>query len=404
MMNTITAETVGLSTERLQRIGQVMQDFVDEGKLPGVITLVARHGKIAHFHVCGMMDVESKKPLRDDTLFRIYSMTKPITSIAVMMLHEQGKFLLSDPVSKFIPAFKNSKVYNGMSKTGIKVVPAERDITIHHLLTHTSGLAYDFTAEPPLDVIYKQAELHDAIFYSHLSLSEMIERAAQIPLHFHPGTRWQYSIATDVLGYLIEVVSGMPLPDFFEERIFKPLGMMETDFFVPPEKLARLATMYKLTEDGQQIMLDKPENSPFIQPNRNIRGGAGLVSTIGDYLRFVQMMYNGGQLDGAHLLSRKTIELMARNHVRPEQMPLMVLDEELPGMGFGLGFGVLLDPARAGRLGSPGEFGWGGAAATSWWIDPQEDMYAMLMTQSFRLDVFSLGDYFRTLALQSLID
>ena len=403
-MNTVTAETVGFSTERLQRIGSVMQGFVDEGKLPGVITLVARHGQIAYFDVYGMMDVDAKTPLREDSLFRIYSMTKPITSVAVMMLHEQGKFLLGDAVSKYIPAFRHVKVYNGMSKDGIKVVPAEREISIHHLLTHSSGLAYDFTAQPPLDILYEQAELHDDIFYSHLSLSDMVERTAQLPLHFEPGTQWHYGVSTDVLGYLIEVISGMPLPDFFSEYIFKPLGMTDTAFHVPPEKLARLTTMYKLTDDWKQIALDKPASSLFTQPDSNIRGGAGLISTIGDYLRFVQMMYNGGELDGAHLLSRKTIELMARNHLPPEQMPLMVLDEELTGMGFGLGLGVLLDPARAGRLGSGGEFGWGGAAATSWWIDPQEDMYALMMTQSFRLDLIGLGDYFRNLAQQAIID
>jgi CubicO group peptidase (beta-lactamase class C family) len=407
-MNTITPEEVGFSASRLGRIGTVMQGYVDQNKLPGVIAVVARGGNIVYRERFGMMDVEAAKPMQFDTIFRIYSMTKPIASVALMMLYEEGHFQLHDPVSKFLPEFADVKVFAGATGEGFELTELEREITIWHLLTHTAGLTYDFFEDSPIDAMYLEADLHRPDRTSE----EVIHEIVKLPLVHQPGTAWRYSMATDVLGYLIEVISGMTLDVFLEEKILKPLGMEDTDFYVPEAKLNRFAAEYgpstgsgqAPTEDGGMELLDAPATSQYTKPPRFLSGGAGLVSTASDYMCFCQMLLDGGELDGTRLLGRKTIELMTTNHLPDELIPIQVQPHTLHGCGFGLGFRVLVDVAQAGRLGSEGEFGWGGAASTSFFVDPKEKLIGLLLTQLVPSRHYPIRNEFKVLVYQALVD
>ncbi|GAF68830.1 unnamed protein product, partial [marine sediment metagenome] len=376
-MNTVIPEEAGFSANKLSRIGTWMQRYVDQDKLAGLIALVARRGKVVYLERVGMMDVEAAKPMQFDTIFRFYSMTKPITTVALMMLYEEGRFQLHDPVSRFIPEFADVKVFAGATEGGFKVTELEREMTIWHLLTHTAGLTYDFSEDSPVDALYLEADLHNV----DTPLEEMIHKLNKLPLVHQPGTAWRYSMATDVLGYLIEVISGTLLDVFLKEKVFKPLSMEDTDFYVPEEKLGRFAAMYGPTENGGIELLDAPATSQYTRPPRFLSGGIGLVSTASDYMRFCQMLLNRGELDGTRLLGRKTVELMTINHLPDELIPIQVQPHTLHGCGFGLGFRVLVDVPSAGRLGSKGEFGWGGAASTSFFIDPQEELVGLLLSQ-----------------------
>lgn len=399
-MNTAAPEEVGFSASRLSRIGTWMQGYIDQNKLAGTIAMVARCGKVTYLERFGMMDLEAAKPMQFDTIFRFYSMTKPITSVALMMLYEEGRFQLSDPVSKFIPEFADVKVFAGAAEEGFEVAELEREITIWHLLTHTAGLTYDFFDDSPVDAMYLEADLHQP----DRTAEEVVHEIVKLPLVHQPGTAWRYSMATDVLGYLIEVISGMSLDVFFEDRILKPLGMEDTDFYVPEEKLGRFAAEYGPTENGGLELLDAPATSQYTRPPRFLSGGVGLVSTASAYMRFTQMLLNGGELDGTRLLGRKTVELMTINHLPDELIPIQVQPHTLHGCGFGLGFRVLVNVAQAGRLGSEGEFGWGGAASTSFFVDPKEKLIGLLLTQLMPSRYYPIRDEFKVLIYQALVD
>lgn len=380
-------EDMGMSTARLERIKPVMQQWVDNGKIPGALTMIAREGRLVHFEKVGHQDIASGKPIEFDTIFRIYSMTKPITSVAVMMLYEEGLFQLNSPVSEFIPEFKDMKSY---ANHGDAIVDTEREMTIKHLLTHTAGLIYGGEWDHPINQRYYEADFYGG------DLKHMAKELGDIPLLHQPGDAWNYGMSTDVLGYLVEVVSGMPFAEFLKTRIFEPLGMVDTDFSVPENKASRYATLYEPTEDGGIRVL---ENAPVSSGPLSFHhsGGAGLLSTAADYLRFCQMMLNDGELDGVRLLGRKTVELITINHISNDWQPL-----ERTGCGFGLGFAVVTDLADTHTLGSVGTYSWGGLASTTFWIDPMEELIAILMTQLIGDSPFHAQ--FRVLTYQSIID
>ena len=380
-------EEVGMSASRLERITPVMHRWVDDGKIPCALTMIAREGKLVHFEKVGMQDTASATPIEFDTIFRIYSMTKPITSVAVMMLYEEGHFQLATPVSDFIPAFKDMKVY---ANHGDAIVDAERQMTVKHLLTHTAGLIYGGDWEHPINDRYREATFFDG------DLAHMVNELGKIPLLHHPGDAWNYGMSTDVLGYLVEVVSGMPFAEFLKKRILDPLSMVDTDFSVPEAKADRYATVYEPTEDGGIQVLENPPVSKgplsFFHA-----GGAGLQSTAADYLRFCQMMLNAGELNGNRLLGRKTVELIRMNHISQDWQPLW-----RTGCGFGLGFAVITDVAETHSVGSVGTYSWGGLASTTFWIDPVEDLIAIFMTQLIGDSPFHAQ--FRVLTYQAIID
>ena len=375
-MNIVKPESVGLSSERLARIKGVMQTYIDRGVFAGISTLVARKGELAHLGTFGWQDLETRKPITEDTLFRIYSMTKPITSVAVMMLCEQGKLRLGDPVSRHVPQFKDRKVMV-LREGGYDLVPAAREVTIHDLLTHTSGLCYPDEEPTPLSEIYRKA-FEQMTKGADPTLEKWISAliAMDIPLAFHPGTAFRYGLSIDVLGYIVQVVSGQPFDEFLKERIFNPLGMADTDFWVPPEKVGRFAALYGPAKKGGLQIIGSPDGKDYTRPDRAHSGGGGLVSTLGDYFRFGQMMLNGGELEGARILGRKTVEWMMQNH-----LPAGIHDNDQVWNGFGLGGAVLINPGLSPRPGSAGKFGWGGAANTEWWIDPAEELNCILMLQ-----------------------
>lgn len=380
-------EEVGMSAARLDRIAPVMQRWVDDGKIPGALTMIAREGKLVHFEKVGMQDIASATPIEFGTIFRIYSMTKPITSVAVMMLYEEGHFQLTTPVSEFIPAFKDMKVY---ANHGDAIVDVEREMTIKHLLTHTSGLIYGGDWVHPINDRYREATFFDG------DLAHMVNELGKIPLLHHPGDAWNYGMSTDVLGYLVEVVSGMPFAEFLKTQILEPLGMVDTDFSVPEAKADRYATVYEPTEDGGIQVLENPPVSKD-QLSFFHAGGAGLQSTAADYLRFCQMMLNEGELNGNRLLGRKTVELIRMNHISEDWQPLW-----RTGSGFGLGFAVITNIAETHSLGSVGTYSWGGLASTTFWIDPVEDLIAIFMTQLIGDSPFH--SQFRVLTYQAIVD
>jgi CubicO group peptidase (beta-lactamase class C family) len=382
-MNTITPEEVGLSSTRLKHLRTVAQGYVDQGMLAGLITLVARHGKVAHIECYGMMDVEATKPIQLDTIFRIYSMTKPITCVALMMLVEEGHVLLNDPVSKFIPEFEDLKVFVKTTETGIQLADLEREMTIWNLVTHTAGLGYVDSGYEPFDEIYRDAGFFDPLRVLQLSLRDMIQTLAELPLAYQPSSDWRYSIAHDVIGYLVGLISGMPFATFLEERIFKPLGMDDTGFFVPAEKLDRFAAMYSAPGEDGFSLLDAAATSPFSRSDTPPSGGGGLVSTVSDYLRFAQMLLSGGELEGVRLLGRETMDMMTTSQLPDELVPIK-FEDPWPGMGYGLGFGVVVDAAQTGVLWSEGTFQWLGSAGSFFWVDPREELIGLIMPQAFR--------------------
>ena len=307
-------EDLGFSGERLERINATMQRYVDEKKLAGVITLVARRGAVVHLGKCGMADIEAAKPMQLDTIFRIYSMTKPITSTAVLMLMEEGRLRLADPIAQYIPGFKDVKVLDNAPGSGVRQVSADRPITIRDLLTHTAGLSYGFD-DVYIDELYRKHIWGPKEANPDPTLADWIGELAKLPLASQPGTRFRYSVATDVLGYLVQVISGMPFEAFLKQRIFEPLGMVDTDFWVPPEKVERFAANYGPDPEAGLKVIDPPATSHYTRPSKAPSGGGGLVSTTGDYLRFAQMLLNKGEVDGVRLLGRKTVELMTANHL-----------------------------------------------------------------------------------------
>jgi CubicO group peptidase (beta-lactamase class C family) len=383
-----------------------MNGWVDSGRLAGMLAVVMRKGELAFAETCGRADVERNKPMRPDTIVRIYSMTKPLTSTAIMMLYEEGRFQLDDPISKFIPGFANPRVYAGGSRGKIDSVPAEREINFRDLLTHTSGLTYGFMESNPVDALYRAKDGVD-FGTADTSLKQVVEKLATFPLIAQPGKAWNYSVATDVLGYLVEVISGQPYQVYLKEKVLKPLGMVDTDFHVPADKHERFAANYQAGAGGKLELLDDPGKSRYLAPRKVNSGGGGLVSTASDYLRFCKFMLNKGELDGTRLLGRKTVELMTMNHLKGDMADMGMprfSESTYYGIGFGLGFSVTIDPAKAHILGSPGEYAWGGAASTAFWCDPKEDMAVVLLTQLMPSSTYPIRRELRVLTYQAIVD
>ena len=377
-------ESVGMAPDRIARIHKAMQGFVDRKEVGGVVTLVAREGKLVDVHAVGFQDVEGKKPMRTDTIFRIASMTKPITSVAVMMLYEEGKLLLTDPVSRYIPSFKGQRV---VGKEPGTTVPAQRDITVRDLLAHRSGITYGFLNFSTVGNTYRSTGVSDGLTVTPVTLAENIDKLAAVPLVSQPGTEFNYSLSTDVLGRLVEVVSGMSFDAFLKQRILDPLGMRDTSFEVADAKWSRFATVYAPEANGIRPMKDPEQfgntfmspNAYYKAPKKYFSGGAGLTSTIADYSRFAQMLLNGGELNSARLLSPKTVELMASDHTS-DVPPSPIIG---PGGQFGLGFKVTTNLGASQALGSEGIFGWSGIYGTNFWVDPKERLIAIVMVQRY---------------------
>lgn len=408
---------LGFDAGRLQAIDQfVDENYLKVGRYPGFSWLIARDGKIAHRSVTGYQNVADQVPMEDNTIFRIYSMTKPITSVALLSLYEEGLFRLYDPVSKFIPSWADLRVFADGTASNYSTQFPEREVTIHDLLTHTSGLTYGWMARHPVDSLYRRHKIDRG-----MPLDEYVEALAGVPLLFSPGTQWSYSVATDVLGRLVEVIGGGTFDEILQERIFGPLAMTDTGFWVDDDRCERLAANYALPSaspfplpngvegDSMALIDDSGPGSAFRSRPEFLSGGGGLVSTLADYLRFAQMLLNGGQLDGQRILSRKTVEVATTNHL-PGGGDLASMGQpvfsETPydGVGFGLGFSVVLSPAERKTVCSVGEFGWGGAASTLFWVDPVEDLVVIGMTQLMPSSAYPIREELRALVYGALVD
>ncbi len=393
----------GFSTDRLNRIDTLLQGYVDRDEIAGMIGTIARKGQTAYFHKFGWMDREARLPMRDDTIFMIMSMTKPVTSVALMMLYDEGAFHLNTPVAKFLPEFKDTRVFVRESDGELELEDLKEPITFRHLFTHTAGLSYGWDPQDPVDRAYQADPLLRTFFDLNHTNREVCAALARQPLAFQPGTRWRYSMAIDVLGALVEAISGAPLDVYLAERLFKPLGMRDTGFHVPVEKAARVATVYGHVEPGAGLTrMDqiRPRTTPPVMKS----GGGGLVSTIFDYSRFAQMLVNGGVLDGARILSPRTVALYSRNQTPAQALPYGFAERDLyhAGYGYSLGTRVLMDPAASGLDGSIGEFGWDGAFATYFWVDPVESLYGVLLLQHQPNAFYPIHQQFKQLTYQAL--
>jgi CubicO group peptidase (beta-lactamase class C family) len=408
-------ESIGLSSERLALIPAFLDErYIKTGKLPCAQVQVWRRGKLAVDEVLGLADRERNRPLEKDAIFRIYSMTKPITSVAFMMLVEQGLVALDDPVAKFIPEWANLGVFAAGTDAGWATTPPARPMMMIDLLRHTSGLTYGFQMQGNIDAAYRKLKVAEDL--RHGTMQEFIDKLAKLPLVFSPGEAWNYSVSTDVLGYLVEKISGLSFADFLEQKIFQPLGMVDTAFTVPADKKHRLTACYaagqlgsKAVKAGLPTLQDDPEKSPYLAPTDFTSGGGGLVGTMADYMRFARMLLNGGELDGVRLLSPKTLQLMTANHL-PGGKDLTQMSKSLfseatyAGVGFGLGFGVTVDPAATMIPGSKGDFFWGGAASTFFWVDPVEDLTVVFMTQLLPSSAYAVRRELRTLVYSAFTE
>jgi len=396
---------LGFDAARLARIKPWMQGYVDAGKLPGALTLVARRGEVAWCDCAGQRDVERGLPWTRDTLVRIYSMTKPVTATALMMLYEQGLCHLDDPVDLYLPEFAAPMVLRPDASSTDDVDPTRTRLTLHHLLTHTSGFSYGF--QPGL---LADAYRRDGVDFSApgVTLAETVARLARQPLGFEPGSRWHYSVSTDVIGRIVEVITGRPLDRVFRDDIFAPLGMDDTFFAVPEAKLSRLASLYAKTPEGGMELSEDGPGTRFREATVTQHSGGGwLVSTADDYLRFAAMQRGGGALGDVRLLGPRTLRLMASNHLPGDLASMgqkVWAEVSFAGIGFGLGGWVMLDPARAQTLGSPGDFGWGGMASTVYWVDPAEDMVVIFLTQLTPSSSYPLRNELRALVYAALAD
>jgi CubicO group peptidase (beta-lactamase class C family) len=397
-----------ISKSRLAIIDRFFQSrYIDTGKIPGALITIARRGEVVHSSPLGSADVERGKPLREDTIFRIYSMSKPITSVAFMMLVEQGLVALDDPVHSVIPEWKDLGVFQGGFMETVRTVRPERPMLMIDLLRHTSGLTYGFQQSTNVDAAYRKLKIGERLGES--TLDDMIAQLSTVPLEFSPGTAWNYSVSTDVLGYLVGKISGEPFDQFLRKRIFDPLGMSDTGFHVRPGNEPRFAACYAATAKGGMTLMDDPEKSAYLKAPRLFSGGGGMVSTAADYLRFCTMLLAGGTLDGAQILSPKTIELMTQNHL-PGGKDLPAMSRSLfsevtyNGVGFGLGFAITLDIARAMIPGSAGDFSWGGAASTYFWIDPREELIVVFMTQLLPSVTYPIRRQLRTLVYSAFTE
>ena len=420
------AEDVGVSTERLNRIGETMRKLIDEKKIPGTVTLVARKGKVIHFETNGMRDVEKNLPMEKDTIFRIYSQSKPITGAALMMLFEEGKFLMTDPISKYLPEFSDMQVCIGEENGKMKTEAATSPITIQQLASHTSGLSYSFIPGP-VGALYIAEETERGLgnvpsaggeFFTSGSnkvpfnnLREWTKELAELPLVAQPGTIWNYSVGMDVLGALIEEVSGMTFGEFLQERIFNPLGMDDTGFMVPEDKLNRFSANYAPIPENMMLM-DDPEKSGYRTPPQLESGGGGLVSTVGDYLKFAQMLLNRGEYQGKRYLGKKTVKFMTANHMGSVSADegltnlfnMLGSGYKVQGMGFGVTGSVVVNPALTGLPVSKGVYSWGGAASTHFWIDNKEDLIGIVHTQLLPDGTYPVRELMQLATYQAIID
>ena len=411
-MSTLHIETdpgaVGLDADRLARIDRHFQRYVDDGRLPGWLIGVARHGKVAHLSMYGQRDIEAGAAVDADTIWRVYSMTKPITAVAALMLWEEGAFELKDPVSKYIPAFADTKVWRSGSSAKPVLDPITEPMQLWQLFSHTSGLTYGFMYAHPVDVLYREAGFEWGVPLDD-DLAGICDRLARLPLAFQPGTEWNYSMGLDVLGRVVEVITGTSFEEYLRTALLEPLGMDETTWSVAEADASRLAALYGAhPTTGQAMRLDAAGRGALHVPKAHL-GGGGLVSTASDYHRFTQMLINGGELDGVRVLAPGTIRFMASNHL-PGNADLSAFGRPLfsetafDGVGFGLGVSVTLDPVKAKVPGSVGEFAWGGAASTAFWVDPVEDMTVMFFTQLLPSSTHPIRSQLKQLVYQSIVD
>ncbi|OYU14546.1 MAG: serine hydrolase [Alphaproteobacteria bacterium PA4] len=400
---------LGFSAARLARLDRFLDEkYVAPGRLPGTLTLVARHGDIAHLGINGHADVASGTKLAEDTIFRIYSMTKPITSVALLMLVEEGKIALEDPVHRYIPEWKNLAVYvAGTHRMGFQTRPVSRPMQVVDLLRHTSGLTYGFQLRTNVDEAYRREKIGE--IEKAGTLADMIATLGKLPLEFSPGDAWNYSVATDVCGWLVEVVSGQKFEDFLSDRLFRPLGMVDTGFHVRDGQGHRLASCYQPNRTGGIDVQDAAATSSYLAPPSFISGGGGLVSTAGDYLKFAQMLLNGGTANGHRYISRKTLDLMTANHL-PGNASIAAMSKSLfseaayEGIGFGLGFATTMQASQTLMPGSDGDYFWGGAASTFFWVDPAEDLIGLFMTQLIPSSTYPVRREVRTMVYAALDD
>ncbi|MGQ8366162.1 serine hydrolase domain-containing protein [Glaciecola sp. 1036] len=386
----------GFSSQRLSRIDEVMQSYVDEQKLAGNVTLVARNGEIVHFSAHGQRDREAQLPMTKDTIFRIYSMSKPVTAVAALTLWEQGKFHMNDPIEKYLPELANLKVYVSGSGDSMQLEDTHRSIQIIDLFLHTAGFSYGFTGSE-VDKLYQASPIGLGKADPETVLAEL----AKLPLNHQPGTRWHYGVNTDVLGFLVEKITGMKLGEYMQQVIFDPLEMKDTGFFVKPENVTRFAAIYNAGENGEATPMQNEPLGDFLTDPAVHNAGGGLTSTAGDYLKFCQMLLNGGELNGVRILGRKTVEYMASNHL-PEN--LVPFGSGSPGEGYGLAVSVTVDQGQVPYMSSNGDYGWGGAASTYFRIDPKENIVLMSFTQFMPFGYHPYHNDFRNLVYQALVD
>lgn len=400
-MNTgMSSRRLGLMDDHIER------NYIDTGKFTGSLVGIYRKGRLVHYSTMGLMDRERKKPVEWDTVFRIFSMTKPVTSVALMMLFEKGLIQLDDPVYRYIPSFRKLEVYVSGVDGSFETRPPDRSLTIKDLLSHQSGFTYDFLKENEIDAAYSSRGIGSV---SQKDLASLIDSLSDLPLLFSPGDRWNYSVSTDVCGHLVELISGQSLDTFFYENIFEPLGMSDTGFYVPAVDIPRFSANYLYNLNGLPKLLDDPLKSRFIKRPSFLSGGGGLVSTAEDYLSFCRMILGGGELNGNRILSRKTIDLMSANHLTggvdlAEVASGRWSETSYQGMGFGLGFSVVKDPSMTLVPGSVGELAWGGMANTAFWIDPLEDMAVVFMTQLVPSGIYNIRRELRTLVYSAIED
>lgn len=398
----------GMCGDRLERVTRHLDTrFIAPGKISGALPVVYRKGHLAYARTLGQMDIERDKALQLDTIFRIYSMTKPITSIALMMLYEEGCFQLQDEVRRYIPQFAKLRVYRSGVYPNFQTAPCDRHMTIRDLMSHMSGLTYDFMSRTNVDHAYRRTKVGRQVESD--TLADMMDTLAELPLEFSPGTAWNYSVSTDVCGRLVEILSGQSLDEFFAERIFGPLGMRDTGFMVPAEKIDRFAANYVRGANKQLVLEDDPQTSVYTRQRTLLSGGGGLVSTASDYLQFSRMLLGNGAVDGVRLVGRKTIELMTANHL-PNNEDLTqwaqgsFSETSNEGYGFGLGFSVNLGAGATATAGSAGEYAWGGAASTIFWVDPVEEMVVVFMTQFMPSATFNFRGQLKSLIYPAIID
>jgi len=407
------SQWTGLDAARLERITDHLErNYIGPQKIAGCQVSVARHGHIAYQKSFGSMDLERGKAMRDDTIFRIYSMTKPITSVALMTLYEQGYFQLNDPVSRYVPSWKNHRVWTSGEGDVINTEPAHRPVSFRDVLSHTAGLTYGgglpgVGIQHPIDKVYRELKVRSV--GGRDTMQEFMDKLGQVPLRFQPGTHWLYSHGMDVAARLVEIMSGQRFDEYLRASIFDPLGMVDTGFFVPEAKVDRFAACYGRNARKELVLVDAPATSTYLRPPRLLNGGGGLVGSTADYVRFCTMLANGGELDGERVLSRKTLELMTCNHLAGDAemsdlaLPMGYGEVGFAGNGFGLTVAVSRGPGASGVVGSPGEFMWGGAASTAFWVDPVERLAVVFMTQLLPSGTFNFRGQLKTLVYGALI-